>query len=146
MEGVIDGQARVPAFLVWRETLLLDGTGLAILLAGHVLVAGVAAVIGSPLEDLALRTDHVVAPIIKASPGHDAGFLPGVNGNVGGNALLVQQLSQSARIVSGVGSQGRGLDGQLLQKLGYGLPFTFGGMSDPTGEDESAPVHDGVVR
>ena len=61
-----NGESQVPAFLARGKTLLFDGTSLAILLAGYVLVAGVAAVIASPLQHLALRADHMVSPVLKA--------------------------------------------------------------------------------
>ena len=87
----------------------------------------------------------MVSPVLEISPGHHVGFLPGVDGDVGGNALLVQQVSQSASIVAGVGSQGEGLNGQLPEDVGHRFPLTLRGMGDATGEDEPAPIYDGVV-
>ena len=52
VQRVIDGESQVPALLPWRETLFFDRASLAILLTGYVLVAGVAAVIASPLQHL----------------------------------------------------------------------------------------------
>ena len=68
VQRVIDGEPQVPALLPWRKTLFLDGASLAILLTGYVLVAGVAAVVASPLQHLPLGTDHMVSPVLKASP------------------------------------------------------------------------------
>ena len=82
VQRVIDGESQVPALLVRGKTLLFDGASLAILLTGHVLADGAAAVIASPLQHLALGTDHMVSPVLKAPSGHHVGFLPGVNGNI----------------------------------------------------------------
>ena len=82
VQRVVDGESQVPALLVRRKTLSLYRTSLAILLAGHILVAGVAAVIASPLQHLALGTDRMVSPVLKAPSGHHVRFLPGMDGNI----------------------------------------------------------------
>ena len=110
VQRVIDGGSQVPALLPWGETLFLDGASLdgaslAILLTGYVLVAGVAAVEASPLQHLALGTDHMVSPVLKAPSGHHVGFLPGMDGNISRDAPFLQDLSQPARIVSSVSCQ-----------------------------------------
>ena len=68
VQRVIDSEPQVPPLLPWRKTLFFDRASLAILLTGYVLVAGVAAVVASPLQHLALGTDHMVSPVLKASP------------------------------------------------------------------------------
>ena len=82
MQRVVDGESQVPPLLPWRKTLFFDGASLAILLTGNVLVAGVAAMIASPLQHLALGTDHMVSPVLKAPSGHHVRFLPGMDGNM----------------------------------------------------------------
>ena len=101
MGRIIDGQTQVPSFLARGKTLIFDGASLAVLLTDHVLVAGVAAVMSGSLEDLALGTDHMVAPLFESYSRHHVGLLPEVDGNIGGNALLVQQVSESASVVGG---------------------------------------------
>ncbi len=123
VQRVIDGESQVPALLVRRKTLSLYRTSLAILLAGHVLVAGVAAVIASPLQHFPLGTNHMVSPVLKVPSGHHVRFLPGVNGNIGGDAPFFQDLSQAARIVGGVGRQRDRRQGEMFKQMGQGLPF-----------------------
>ena len=125
VQRVIDGEPQVPAFLPWRETLFFDGASLAILLTGHVLVAGAAAVIASPLQHFPLGTDHMVSPVLKASSGHHVRFLPGMDGNIGRDAPFLQNLSQPSRIVGGVGCQRDRRQGEMVKQTWQGLPFPF---------------------
>ena len=103
---------------------------LAILLTGHVLVAGIAAVVASSLQHFPLGTDHMVSLVLKASPGHHIGFLPRMDGNIGRDPTFLQDLSQPARIVGGVSCQRGWLDRKLLQELGHCLPFSLRSVGD----------------
>ena len=132
------GQSQVAAFLMERKTMFFDGASLAIVLPGYVLVAGVAAVIGSPFQHLALGTDHMVSPVLKAPSSHHVRFLPGMDGDIGRDAPFLQEQSQPARIVSGVSRQRDWRQGEVFKQLGQGLPFPLGSVSDSPGKDETA--------
>ena len=93
IQGVIDGKSQGPALLMRRKTLFLDGTGLAMLLTSHVLIAGVATMLGSPFQDLPLGTDRMVSPVFEASSGDQVGFMYLMVGNIGGDALAFQKIS-----------------------------------------------------
>ena len=75
VQRVIHGEADVPAFLSWREAIRLDRACLAVLLAGHVLINAVPIVKPAPVQDFALRTHQMMAPVVEAPGGNHVGFL-----------------------------------------------------------------------
>ena len=72
---MIHGQADLPAFLSGREAIRLDRAFLTVLLAGQVLIDTVPVVEPAPVQDFALRTHQLMAPVVEAPGGNHVGFL-----------------------------------------------------------------------
>ena len=120
--GVIYGYPEVTPFLSWREASVLDGASLTILLTRHIEVGPLPLVVRTPTQDFALRANQVVkggekmyragGPIawfgrrktVRPVVFHSAGFLPGMDGNVRGDGLFLQQMPEPTVAVAGVSS------------------------------------------
>ena len=83
---MIDAEGHMPsflAFLVGWQAPGLDGTGLAVLLVGHVLTGAVPPLQRAAAEHLALRTDQMVPPVDGVPLGDHAALLVGMDRYVG---------------------------------------------------------------
>ena len=106
---MVHGEAEKPSFLLGRQAAVLNGAGLAILLARHVLVGTASFVESSAAQNLALGANQVVAVPGKVPSGDHAGLLPGMDRNVGGDVPFLQQFPQRTLTVAGIGGQGHRL-------------------------------------
>ena len=70
VQRVIHGQADVQAFLSRRKAIRLDRACLTVLLPGHVLINTVPVVKPAPVQDFALRTHQMMAPVVEAPGGN----------------------------------------------------------------------------
>ena len=82
--------SEVPPFLHRREAAVLDGTSSTMLLTRNVQVRPLPFVVRAPAQDLSLGADRVVAVMHEIAAGHHAGLLPGMDGDVRGDALSLQ--------------------------------------------------------
>ena len=69
----------------------------------------------TPTQDFALWANQVVAVIDEIAAGHHAGFLPGMDGDVRGDVLFFQQMSEPTITVAGVRSQRHRLQRETIQ-------------------------------
>ena len=68
-----------------------------------------------------------------------------MDGNVSRYIPPLQELPQLTRVVAGVSRQRHRLERQSFQQLRNRLPFSYGGMGDPPGQDKTAPVCDDIL-
>ena len=90
VDGMVHRKADVPLLVTRRETGVLNGAGLTIPLSRQVLVGAASSMKRFPAEDLALRTNQVVAVIGEVVSGYHAVFLPGVDRDVGRDLPFLQ--------------------------------------------------------
>ena len=94
VEGMIHREAEEPSLLSRRKTGVLNGTGLTILRANHVLIGVGPLLERAPTQDLALGTDQVVAVIDEVAFGHHAVLLLGVDRDVGRDVPFLQEFTK----------------------------------------------------
>ena len=88
-----------------------DRTALAVLLKSDVLVTAVLPEEGESSQSLPLRTHKVVSVVGKAHPGNHAVVLVGMDGHVGGDAQVLQLLSEGPALYPVSAARVSGLSG-----------------------------------
>ena len=68
-----------------------------------------------------------------------------MDGNISRYIPALEELPQLTRVVAGVSRQRHRLERESFQQLRNRFIFSCGGMGDPLGQDETAPVCDGII-
>ena len=70
------------------------------------------------LQHLALGTDKMVSPVLETPSRGHVGFLPGMDGDIDGDASFLEDLSESSRIAGGVSRQRDWRQGEMSSSWG----------------------------